>query len=219
MAIEKSAGFALLLGSLLMLSTMVLHPEGGNLQHLLKVARIVVISHSVALLAIPLLGIGFWGLTKRMGINHFLPLLSFAVMITGLLAGMMAATINGLALPIFIQNFQNETAEAATFIKPILRNNIALNQAFDYVFVSAVSLSILFWSIAIFALKKLPLWIGYFGLLLSVTALAMLISGFEFVNLHGFRLFVLSNVVWISLVGIALIRLKQVEKSHSFTGV
>ena len=47
MAIEKSAGFALLAGSLLMLSTMILHPEGGNLQHLLKVARIVVISHSI----------------------------------------------------------------------------------------------------------------------------------------------------------------------------
>jgi len=56
-AIEKSAGLALLIGSLLMLSTMILHPEGGNLQHLLKVARIVVISHSMALLAIPLLGV------------------------------------------------------------------------------------------------------------------------------------------------------------------
>ena len=154
-----------------------------------------------------------------MGANHFLPLLSFAMMITGLLAGMMAATINGLALPIFIQNFQNSTGEADAFIKPILKNNIALNQAFDYVFLGAVSLSILFWSIAILTLKKLPLWIGYFGLLLSITALAMLISGFIFVNLHGFRLFVFSNVVWISVVAIALIRFKQVNKNNSFVGV
>jgi hypothetical protein len=219
MAIEKSGGFALLTGSLLMLSTMVLHPEGGNLQQLLKVARIIVISHSMALLAVPLLGVGFWGLTKRMGVNHFLPLLSFAMMITGLLAGMMAATINGLALPIFIQNFQVATAETAISIKPILRNNMALNQAFDYVFLSAVSLSILFWSITILTLKNLPLWIGYFGLLLSLTAIALLISGFVFVNLHGFRLFVLSNVVWISLVGIALIRLTLVKKNNSLTGV
>lgn len=218
MSIEKSGGIALLTGSFLMLATMVLHPAGGNLQQLLRTTSVIVISHSLALVAIPFLAVGFWVLTKRMGVNHFLPLISFAMVLTGLLAGMIAAIINGLALPIYIQNYHGATAEVTTSIKPILRNNIALNQAFDFVFLGAVSLSILFWSIAILTLKKLPLWIGFFGLGLSVTAIGMLATGFVFVNLHGFRLFVFFNVVWISLIGIALIRLKPEYNSKGFAG-
>ena len=59
MTIEKKAGIALLSGAFLMLATMVLHPSGGNLRHLLKTARVIVISHSLALIAIPLLAVGF----------------------------------------------------------------------------------------------------------------------------------------------------------------
>lgn len=208
MTIERSAGIALLIGALLMLSTMALHPQGGSMKHLIETSRIIVISHSLALLAIPLLGVGFWGLLKRMGVDQFLPLLSFAMMTTGLIAGMLAATINGLALPIFIQNVQHSTTDVVSSVKPILSNNIALNQAFDYVFLAAVSLSVLFWSIAILTLEKLSSWIGYLGLILSISALTMLISGFVFVNLHGFRLFIFSNVLWIILVGASLVRLK-----------
>ena len=75
----------------------------------------------------------------------------------GLFAGMIAAIINGIALPIYIQNYQEVTIEVVTSIKPILKNNIALNQAFDYVFLGAVSLSMLFWSIAILTVKTLPI--------------------------------------------------------------
>ena len=209
MSIERRTGIALLLGSCLTFATMVLHPSGGNLQHLLKSANVIVISHSFALLAIPFLSVGFWGLTKKMGVDHFLPPIAFAMVLMGLLAGMIAAIINGLALPIYIQNYQEATIETTTSIKPILRNNIALNQAFDFVFLGAVSLSIFLWSIAILTLKKLPMWIGYFGLCLSVTAIGMMATGFVFVNLHGFRIFVFSNVIWISLIGIALMRLKE----------
>lgn len=215
-SIEKTAGFALLTGALLMLSTMTLHPQGGNLQHLLKVAPVIIFSHSLAILATPILAVGFWGLTKRMGANHILPMLSFSFMITALLAGLMAATINGLALPIFIQNFKGQDAEIANSIKPILRNNMAFNHAFDYIFLAAVSLSILGWSFAMIVLNKLPVWIGYFGGLLSLTALIMLLSGFIFVNLHGFRLFIFADVIWICLVGIALIRSRQSDHSSTF---
>lgn len=209
--IDKSAGLALLTGSVLMLTTMVLHPSGGNLQHLLRISRIVVISHSMALLAIPFLGFGFWGLTKRLGTHQFLPILSFAFMLTGLLAGFIAATINGLALPLFIQHYKDATAEEALSIRPILRSNLALNQAFDYVFLTAISVSIFCWSVAILTLRKLSRWMGYSGLLLSFSTIAMLLSGFVLISLHGFRLFIFSSIVWISLIGIALMRSQAVD--------
>ncbi|HEY0039822.1 MAG TPA: hypothetical protein VGB71_04115 [Flavisolibacter sp.] len=206
-SMEKSAGISLLIGAVLMLATIAFHPSGGNLEHLLRIARVNIITHSMALLALPFLGVGFWGLTRRMGIHHFLPLVSYAMMLTGLLAGMIAATINGLALPIYIEHYKEASEEVVASLQPILRNNIALNQAFDFVFLGAVSVSILFWSMSILTLKKLPLWIGYFGLVLSVTAIVMIASGYAFVNLHGFRLFIFFNVAWIVLVAVGLLRI------------
>ncbi len=185
---------------------MAIHPSGGNLQHLQRIAQITVISHSMALFALPFLGVGFLGLLKRMGFNHFLPMIAYAAILIGLLAGMIAATINGLALPIYIQNYREATEDVVASLKPILRNNLSLNQAFDFVFLSAVSFSILLWSLSILTLKKLPLWIGYFGILLSVTAIIMMATGFVFTNLHGFRLFIFFNVIWIILIGVGLLR-------------
>lgn len=211
--VEKSGGIALLTGSLLMLLTMALHPAGGSLQRLLEMTKAIVISHSIALLAIPFLAVGFWGLTKKLGASRFLPLLSFSIVLTGLLAGMIAATINGLALPIYIRHYKEAAVEMEGILKPIIRYNIALNQAFDFVFLGAVSLSVLLWSIAILRYKALPSWTSYVGMALSLLALGMLASGFVFVNLHGFRLFIFGHVVWMSLIGVALLRSKRNQRN------
>jgi hypothetical protein len=206
LSIEKNGGIALLMGALLTLFTALLHPKGGSIEYLQSMAQKIAISHSIGLLAIPFLGLGFWILTKRMGTTHFLPLISFSLTLMGLLAGTVAATINGLALPIYIGNYKEATAEVFAAINPIIRYNISLNQAFDYVFFSALSLAILLWSLAILSLRRLPMWIGYLGLALSLTVIVMFLTGYVFVNLHGFRLFLFFLVVWIGLVGVALLR-------------
>ncbi len=81
-----------------------------------------------------------------------------------------------------------------------------MNNAFDYIFTGAFCLAILFWSIAILFTKKLPVWIAYLGIVLSIVAALIFVSGFALVDLQGFRLFVSSIVLWIILVGITLIR-------------
>ncbi len=203
---EKNAGVALIIGSLLMAVTMALHPVGGNVEHLLKTVRVIVISHSIALLAVPFLAVGFWGLTKKLGSDSFLPSIAFSMVVMGLIAGMIAATINGIALPLFIQNFKGVSPDITASIKSILKNNIAINQAFDFVFIAAICLSTLFWSIAIIITKTLQQWLGYFGITLFIAVITMLVSGFIFTNLHGFRLFILTNVIWIGLIAMNLIR-------------
>jgi len=203
---EKNAGIALIIGSLLMAVTMALHPVGGNVEHLLKTVRVIVISHSIALLAVPFVAVGFWGLTKKLGSDSFLPSIAFCMVVMGLIAGMVAATINGLALPLFIGNFKEVSLDTTASIKSILKNNIAINQAFDFVFIGAICLSTLFWSIAIILTKTLQHWLGYFGITLFIAVITMLVSGFIFTNLHGFRLFILTNVIWIGLIAMNLIR-------------
>ncbi|MDP9231128.1 MAG: hypothetical protein M3O67_10740, partial [Bacteroidota bacterium] len=195
-----------------------LHPAGGNVEHLLKTASVIIISHSIALLAIPFLAVGFWGLTKKVGTDNFFSVTAFAMVLLGLIAGMIAATINGLALPIYIQNYREASPDITASINPILKNNIAINQAFDFVFIGAICLSTLFWSIAIVLTKKIPLWIGYSGIILFILVIGMLVSGFVFVNLHGFRLYILANVMWFGLIAIVLINSKVDKLNNSFEG-
>jgi hypothetical protein len=202
---EKMGGMALLIGALLTVFTAVLHPKGGSIQYLQTIAHRIAISHSLGLLAIPFLGLGFWVLTQRMGKGSFISLLSFSFAIMGLLAGMIAASINGLALPLFIENYKDATEEITNIIKPIVRYTIALNKAFDYVFLATLTLAILFWSFSMLKLRLLSNWIGCVGIGLSLTIIVMFLTGYIFVNLHGFRLFLFLLVVWISLVGVALL--------------
>ena len=83
---EKNAGIALILGSIMMVVTMILHPAGD-----LEDVTLIISTHSLAILSIPITLLGFWGLTRYMGTNYFLPMVSFITMALGLFAAMCAA--------------------------------------------------------------------------------------------------------------------------------
>ncbi|MPR34860.1 hypothetical protein [Salmonirosea aquatica] len=209
---EKNAGIALLAGSFLMIATMILHPAGGDLKHLIKIQKIIIVSHSLALLSIPFSFVGFLGLTRRLGTEHFLSLTAFSVMSFGLVAALGAAATNGLALPFFLQDYQEASPETLATVKIMVRYNFALNHAFDYILLGAMWLAILFWSVTALLTSKLHQAIGYLGLSLTLVAGILITAGYDFVSLQGFRLFVLGSVVWIALVGVAMIRSRTVRK-------
>jgi hypothetical protein len=203
-AFEKKAGIALIAFCILLVFTMVLHPAGGSVEHLISITGLIITTHTIAILSLPFGWIGFWGLARKIGTDHFGSMLAFGMVSFGLVAVMFAAAANGLVLPIFLQHYKEATPEAITAIKPILRYSFAVNHAFDYVYTVAFCLAILCWSIAILRTKKLPIWIGWLGIVLSFIAAGIFISGVAVNNLQGFRLFVGSIVVWILLVGIDL---------------
>ena len=87
-----------------------------------------------------------------------------------------------------------------------MKNNLSINHAFDFIFIGGMCLATLFWSIEIMLTKKMPVWIGYLGIALFALVIAMLAFGFVFVNLHGFRIFLLGAVIWIASVAMVLVR-------------
>jgi hypothetical protein len=206
MNVEKNAGIALLISCFLMTVTMFMHPAGGSIEHLLRITNRIIITHSIAIVAMPFCFVGFWGLTKKLGTENFFSFTAMVVSGFGLIAGMCAAAVNGLVLPLYIQQYKDSPAEIIESIKPILKYGTSLNHAFDFIFIGALCLSILFWSIAMLQAKKLALWLGYFGIALSLLAIVMLAFGFVFVSLQGFRVFVYGVVVWLFLVSVLLIR-------------
>lgn len=192
---------------------MVLHPTGGGFEHLLRNSSMAIISHSLAILSVPFSGLGFLGLTKALEKDRFFPKPAFAVMVVGSLAAVLAATVNGLAQPLFAAMYREASMETINTIKPIFHYNMALNHAFDYILIASMFISVLFWSIAILRTSTLPRWIGYVGISLVMGALIAITLGFYFLDLHGFRFVILGWVAWIVCVAIFLLRTER-EQPH-----
>src|SRR5665213_1636661 len=99
-------GTSLILGSFLMIVTMVMHPSGGNFEHLLKISALIMGTHTLALISIPFTLYGFWGLTKKLSGDEFFSKVAFSTILLGMFAVMCAAAINGLAMPMYISLYK-----------------------------------------------------------------------------------------------------------------
>jgi len=183
---------------------MLLHPgPDGGLTHGFTFA---ILSHALAIASVPVSAIGFYGLGKLLDEKELLSRIAFSSMILGLLAAVIAAALNGLAMPIFSKDFTPEMSDQAHYI---FQYNKALNHSFDYILIAAMFLSTLLWSIAMLLTKVLPNRLGYLGIGLFIIGAIAVISGFNFLNVGGFRLFIYGWVVWIVGVGISILRLKS----------
>ncbi len=201
---ERKAGIALIAFALLLVCTIMLHPSGGSLEHLLSISRLIVITHTIAIFSLPIGGVGFWGLSRKIGRDHFGSMLALAMMLLGLIAALLAAGTNGLVIPIYLQHYKDASPQTISNIIPILQYGFAVNHAFDYVYTGAFSIAILCWSTAILMTKKLPVWIGWFGIALPLLTAVVFLSGTAVNNVHGLRIFATGIVAWILLIGIVL---------------
>jgi hypothetical protein len=203
---QKNSGIALIVFTILLLFTMVLHPTGGNVEHLIRITKTIVITHSIAILSIPFGWIGFWGLTRRTGTDHFLSMLGFVMISIALTGVLLAATTNGIVLPLFLQRYEDANPETISNIKPILQYGFALNQAFDYIYTAGFCLAILCWSAAIFQTGRLPRWVAWIGVALVAVAVIIIVSGVPINSLHGLRLFFAGIIGWILTIGLVLFK-------------
>lgn len=209
----ERAGTALIVGSVLMVVTMALHPAGGSFTHLLKASAMIIGAHSVAMVSVPVSLFGFWGFANHFRQERELSRFAFCFIFFGLVAALLAAAVNGLALPLFIKNYPDASRELTETVSPVLKYNTALNHAFDFIFIAAICVAVVLWSVAIVKGRELPRWIGYYGLLLGALGLTLLLSGVTLIDLHGFRLFIFGLVTWIVAIGF-LLRSRRTGSPH-----
>jgi hypothetical protein len=203
---EKQAGIALIVFTILIFFTMVFHPAGGNFRHLLMVIPTVLITHSMAILSLPFAALGFWGLTKRIGLENLFAVSAFAMSLVALIAALLAGSTNGLVLPLFVLQYKDAAPDTVDMLRPFLAYSHAVNAAFDYVYTGAFCLAILFWSIAILKTRRLPRWMAVLGTLVAIAGVTFILSGISPASLYGFHLFVATLITWTIAVGIALVR-------------
>ncbi len=204
----KSSGISLITGSLLIITTMVLHPSGGNIEHIIKITKSIKITHALAIFSLPILLFGFYGLTVRLLDKWKFSKLAFIIIAFGLIAAMFAALFNGLTLPLFLGKYENSIVENADTLKMITNYGFAINKPLDYIFIVATCLAMSIYSILIIYLNKLPKWIGFFGVALIALALIGLLFGFVFTSLIGFQLFIFGIATWFLATGISLFKTK-----------
>src|SRR5215211_8555707 len=133
----KTAGIALIVFVILLVFTMLLHPSGGSIEHLIRITNVIVVTHAIAIFSLPFGWIGFWGLTRTLGTERPTSMLGFAFISLGLVAVMMAAATNGIVVPVLLQQYKGATPQDIDAIRPVLRYAFAVNHAFDYIYTGA----------------------------------------------------------------------------------
>jgi len=200
----KSSGIALSSGALLIIATMVLHPAGGSIEHILSIYQTITATHALAIFSLPILYFGFYGLSKHLKDRWNFAQLALFIMGFGLIAALFAAVLNGLALPYFLDGYKHSLAANRTPLTFITNYGFALNKALDYLFIAATCLSMGIYSILMLTAKKLRQWIGYLGISLVLFAIVGVFFEVSFTNLLGFQIFIFGIATWFLATGLAL---------------
>lgn len=212
---KKLSGISLLLGSVLMTLTMVLHPVGGSPGHLLRLYNMIIVSHSLALLCLPFIAFGFYGLAKSLFTPSRISYLAFTIIIFGLFASMIAATINGLTLPLFLSANADKLDTEASSVQMILSYGFSINKPMSYIMIIASTLAIAIWSLVIIKTANFPKWFGYFGIALVGTILLSLLLKANLIHLFLFRMYLLGLIAWIVLAALLLMNYSPKKNNQS----
>ncbi|MBO9659579.1 MAG: hypothetical protein J7527_12220 [Chitinophagaceae bacterium] len=207
---SKAAGIALLVFAALLLFTMVLHPAGSNVPGLIRMSALIILTHSAAILAMPVGWAGFLGVTRYLGPDRFMSVLGFSFISIGIIAAMLAGTINGVVLPLFLRGYADASDEVLDSLKPVIRYSFSVNMAFDYIYTGAFSLGIACWSVLILQTKRMQAWIGVAGVLLAVAMIAIFFGGIASASkVMGLRIFLAAVLVWTVIAAIAVMKKKE----------
>lgn len=205
----KSAGLSLTMGSLLASLTMVLHPSGGNIEHIIYMAQSFKISHSIGIYSMPLMMFGFLGLSNKLVDKWKFSNLAFVIVTFGLLSAALAALFNGIALPHFLSQYTNNHEENNNLLRTIMTYGFAINRGLDYMFITSLCTAIAIYSLLIIRSKKIATWIGFYGLIILGFSIIGGLTNFAFTSLIGFRIIVFAIAGWILCVGLILIKSKN----------
>jgi hypothetical protein len=194
-----------------MIITMISHPGGkispAEVDH---VARMLIVVHSLALASIPVIFLGAWGMTRRIGGANRLAWAGLVLYALASIAVMNAAVCDGLMAPTLIRKIVAATAETRDVWQTLMNFNFQLNQAFARVYAVGSSLAVVLWSMSILRYRALGLGVGIYGVVLGVATILGICSGFLTPDRHGFGMLVFGQATWFLVVAGGLWRFDKV---------
>jgi hypothetical protein len=200
MSDERKCSVVLIAGSVGMIITMIFHPHRMSPAQLDRMVPMIVGTHSLALLSIPVIFLGALGIARWAGGRDRLAVAALVLFGFALVAVMNAAVMNGLVFPQAARQFVAGAEADRSFWKVILRNNFEINQAFARVYAVGAGLAILLWSASILKNRNAAKGIVSYGCVLGVVTAAGIFSGRLRPDVHGFAILVFGQAIWFLLV-------------------
>lgn len=189
----KAGAAALIIGWLAYMALMAVHPThlgGPSLGHVDLNDAV----HWTALLVLPVMAYGYFGMARCLGASRALPLLGFSFVIFGLVAGMGAGIMNGLVMPEVLRSTRE--AETSPDSLEALRHLVWwINQGF-----AAIHFALIAVGTGVFGLAWLARpggrALGVTGTLIAAGFLVWLASGTWRPDVHGALFVVLALGAW-----------------------
>jgi hypothetical protein len=198
---ERRSAIALIAGSAGMIITMIFHP-GGKItpEQLESLIRLDIGVHSLALVSLPVLLLGVWGITRRLDGGDRTAWAGLVLFALASVAVMIAGTLNGLAAPGLMRRIVAATPETREIWQSMLSYNFQVNQAFSRVYSVGSSLAIVMWSVAILRYRTLGMGVAIYGVVLGVVTTAGIGSGLLTPDRHGFAVLIFGQAIWFLIV-------------------
>ena len=191
-----------------MIITMISHPGGkispAEVDH---VARMLIGVHSLAMASIPVIFLGAWGMSRRIGGADRLAWAGLVLYAVASIAVMNAAVCDGLLAPNLIRQIVSATPETRDGSRLVMNYNFQMNQAFARVYAVASSLAVVLWAVSILRNRTLGRGVGIYGVVLGAVTVAGIFSGFLTPDRHGFGMLIFGQAIWFLIVAAGLLRL------------
>jgi hypothetical protein len=209
---ERAAALALLIGTLLPVLVIGLHPTAHDLTSDGGGSRQIAVNylvHGVALAAQPVLLFGLLGLTRFLD-RADLATLALVVYGFGIVAVMNAAVLSGFVAPAVIERMADASGGPTDASQALLSYTGFLNRAFADLSVIASGVAILLWSAAIWRTGRLARAVAVLGFVAGMVLTLGVLSGHLRLNVHGIIVTTLLQGCWLVTVAVQLLTRRPV---------
>ncbi len=206
---NRTAGIALIAGSLGGLLTMILHPTGSDVVNNAATGAANTLNASVHLLAIisqPLVLSGALGLTVNLKDRRDFAFAGFVFFALASFAVIIAAAASGLVASSVVAGLAKATDAQRAAAMGALGYTSVLNQAFAKVYVALGGVALILWSLAMIKGREMGRALGVYGMVVGLLMVSIAIGGWVVLDIHGFGAVVIAVGAWFVWAAIGLIR-------------
>ena len=202
---DRLSGIAIIVGSLMAILVMALHPVGGDLQrdieYLTRIASAAFWVHVLALVAIAIQAFGFVGLFRLLNPDLAFARAGFLSFVIAWIAVFGAAVAGGILPAGIIEMYPRLAPPEQTAMHVLWGYTIMINQTLGTIWIVGTCLGVLFWS-ALMWLQSTPWKIAsVVGLAAGSIGLLSIVTGLLRLTVTGAGLFVAGFGLWAIIVG------------------
>ena len=210
---KQVSGYSLLIGAVFLIVAMTFHPSGGSIENIVRTKVSFMLSHALAIVSLPFIGFGFFGLSSALVSKSKMSFLALFISFFGLVAAMIAGSVNGFALPLFLSKVTRQEEFNVATVTFIIRYGSYINIVMDYICLGFISLAIAIWSVLIIKNVNHLKWLGYYGITILTCGLILAAYGYNLAGLFLFRIVVFAVVSWIILIAYKLLIILRQEQN------